>query len=329
MSNPDRLRAPSPNLVLAGLDVAFLLGWFIVFRKTYYEIRWHVREAWYELEARIYAAYDGVRDFLVMLEEETRPQRKAALAPRPVEPERRDRVAYLPPDLRVYAIGDIHGRADLLKRLMARIEADAEAAPESRHALVFLGDYVDRGFQSRDVLDFLAEGDFSGFETHFLKGNHEAAFAKFLAEPEFGPEWARFGGSETLMSYGIQPPRSRTQLEAWESVCAQLNAQLPASHRAFLSGLSLYETIGDYVFVHAGLRPGQALWDQSEADLLWIREDFLEDNTLFDQVVVHGHTPIETPHADHRRIGIDTGAYLTGKLTAACLTGSEVTFLST
>jgi len=300
-----------------------------VLKKAYFEIRWHLREAWSELASRVYVAYDAARDFLIMLEEETRPQRKAALAPRPAAPETRDRVAHLPPDLRVYAIGDIHGRADLLKRLMVRIEADAQDAPEPRRALVFLGDYVDRGFQSRDVLDFLAEGQFAGFETYFLKGNHEAAFEKFLAEPEFGPEWARFGGSETLMSYGIQPPRSRTQLEAWTSVCAQLNAQLPASHRAFLSGLSLYETLGDYVFVHAGLRPGQPLSGQREADLLWIRDDFLEDDTLFDQVVVHGHTPIETPHVDHRRIGIDTGAYLTGKLTAACLRGSDVTFLST
>ena len=297
--------------------------------RSYYSLRRFAEEVWYTLRVRFFAAYDAVSDFLIALDEETRPIRAVAPPASRVPDPARQAPPHLPPDLRVYAIGDIHGRADLLKRLMVRIEADAEAAPESRRALVFLGDYVDRGFQSRDVLDFLAEGDFSGFETHFLKGNHEAAFVKFLAEPEFGPEWARFGGSETLMSYGIQPPRSRTQLEAWASVCAQLNAQLPASHRAFLSGLSLYETIGDYVFVHAGLRPGQALSDQREADLLWIREDFLEDDTLFDQVVVHGHTPIETPHADHRRIGIDTGAYLTGKLTAACLTGSEVTFLST
>ena len=308
--------------------------------RSYYRIRRWSESAWHGLKERAFEARDRISRFLIMLDEETRPNRERPArrearrqpdrpskpAPGPQPPARK---AVVPDNTRIYAVGDIHGRADLLKRLMRKIEADADAAAEPRKILVFLGDYVDRGFQSKEVIDFLLDGDFSRFETYFLRGNHEAAFETFLSDPEFGPQWARFGGAETLMSYGIQPPRAKTVAAEWTEVCDQLNQVLPAAHRHFLSSLSLYECFGDYVFVHAGLKPGQPLDAQSEKDILWIRDEFLSDDQPFEQMIVHGHTPISEPHRDHRRIGIDTGAYLTGKLTAACLFGSNVSFLST
>lgn len=231
--------------------------------------------------------------------------------------------------MRIYAVGDIHGRADLLIRLMRLVEEDAVDAPELRKVIVFLGDYVDRGFQSRDVIEYLSSGVLEGYETHFLKGNHEYAFEMFLSDPTFGPEWARFGGAETLMSYGIQPPRSKIDKSGWEQVCAKLNQALPVEHRRFLNGLLMFKELGDYLFVHAGLRPGLSLAEQSERDFLWIRDEFLKDAGAFDRIIVHGHTPITEPHRDYRRIGIDTGAYLTGKLTAAVFTADDVRFIST
>ncbi len=292
-------------------------------------------EAWRATKAVWYGAYDRALVFIERIEAETRPETRAAAraaraAPAVASAQEPPRcVASAPDDTRLYAIGDIHGRADLMKRLLDDILADAAGAPETRKALVFLGDYVDRGFQSREVIEHLISADLSPFETHFLKGNHEAAFEMFLSDPDFGPEWARFGGAETLMSYGIQPPRSKTAQGEWGAACEELNAALPVAHRKFLNGLKLYEVFGDYVFVHAGLRPGRGLDSQAERDLLWIREDFLNSDEVFDKLVVHGHTPIGEPHRDHRRIGIDTGAYLTGRLTAACFVRDEVRFLST
>ena len=297
-----------------------------VIEKSYYKLRRWGEAAWHQAKTGFFAVYDDVRDFFVTLDEETRPNRAKPKA-RPKPPP--SRKAEVPPGFQVYAIGDVHGRVDLLRRLIDVIEADAEQNPEARTVLVFLGDYVDRGFQSRDVIDFLLSDRLGNVETHFLKGNHESAFETFLSDPDFGPQWARFGGAETLMSYGIQPPRTKTVASEWEAVHEQLNRDLPVEHRSFLSSLSLYVTIGDYAFVHAGMRPGMALDQQTERDLLWIRDDFLADEGMFDHVIVHGHTPISEPHHDFRRIGVDTGAYLTGKLTAVRLVGSSVAFLST
>ncbi len=309
-------------------------------KTAYYRLRKLGEAVLYQLRQHTYAQIDKVRDFLIALNEETRPdsrgrpprrrdstRQKQAASETP--PARRTCPPTLPDGLRVYAIGDIHGRADLLERLIAKIETDADTAPEDRQMLIFLGDYVDRGFQSKDVIDFLTNGKLSRFETLFLKGNHEAAFEKFLNDPGFGPEWSHYGGSETLMSYGIQPPRMKRMSPEWEDVCRQLNEKLPASHRDFLASLDLYGIVGDYVFVHAGLRPDKPIDEQTEQDMLWIREDFLSDPRLFEHVVVHGHTPIEKPHIDVRRIGVDTGAYLTGKLTAVRLVGQSADFLST
>ena len=137
--------------------------------------------------------------------------------------------ARVPPGRRVYAIGDIHGRADLLTRLMQDLREDiASGEYQGRPVLVFLGDYVDRGFQSREVIDVLLSDLVSPFETYFLKGNHEAALIQFLRDPSIGPRWAEYGGAETLVSYGIQPPRARTSLEEWMLASEALNEALPS-----------------------------------------------------------------------------------------------------
>ena len=238
--------------------------------------------------------------------------------------------ARVPAGRRVYAVGDIHGRADLLVKLLEELRADVERGGfEGRPILVFLGDYVDRGFQSKDVLDILLGDMMSPFETYFLKGNHEAAMLQFLTDPTIGPRWAEFGGIETLVSYGVRPPRTRTSREQWQQASDELNAALPAEHLDFLNHLDLSVRIGDYVFVHAGVRPGVPLDQQTEYDLLWIREEFLADRRPLGAVIVHGHTPAPMPHHDSRRIGLDTGAYLSGKLTAARFEHDRVAFIST
>lgn len=238
--------------------------------------------------------------------------------------------ARAPSGRRVYAIGDIHGRADLLIRLLALVRQDASSgAFTGRPILVFLGDYIDRGFQSRDVINILLSDAVSPFETYFLKGNHEASMLHFLNDPSVGPRWAEFGGAATLMSYGVQPPRMRTSPGEWMRASAALRKALPPAHLHFLAGLKLTVRLGDYVFVHAGIRPGVGLEQQTEDDMLWIRDDFLSDRRRLGAVIVHGHTPLRAPHRDHRRVGIDTGAYLSGRLTAARFEHETVEFIAT
>ncbi len=238
--------------------------------------------------------------------------------------------AAAPEGRRIYAVGDIHGRADLLEKLLQIIRKDALGEPaKDRPILIFLGDYIDRGFQSKRVIDLLLGDLVSPFETYFLKGNHEAAMLQFLNEPAMGPRWTEFGGAETLVSYGVRPPRTRTSREEWAIASDALNRALPPEHIDFLMSLRLSVQIGGYMFVHAGVRPGVDLARQSEQDMLWIREEFLNDSRPLGAVVVHGHTPSTRPHRDSRRIGIDTGAYLSGRLTAARFEHEAVDFLST
>jgi serine/threonine protein phosphatase 1 len=225
-------------------------------------------------------------------------------------------------------VGDIHGRADLLEKLLQRIEADA--ADLSRPAmLVFLGDYVDRGFQSRQVIDLILSERLTRFEVQCIKGNHEAAMLTFLRDPQFGPRWASYGGRETLVSYGVRPPRNVTKLDEWEAAHQEFVRVLPAAHETFLQRLPTSLRVGPYGFVHAGVKPGVPFEDQTEADLLWIREEFLRSSQPNDLVIVHGHTPVDRPHRDDRRINVDTGAYFSGRLTAVRLEADTIGFLST
>ena len=229
----------------------------------------------------------------------------------------------------VYAVGDVHGRLDLLEPLIAAIRKDAErSAGETRPILVFIGDYVDRGPDSRGVIDkVLALQDEGVFEVRALKGNHEEQMLSFLGDPTAGPPWLQFGGAETLLSYGVIPPVGRSDPDGWEATRLALDAALPASHRSFLEGLELAILCGDYVFVHAGVRPGVPLIEQSEHDLLWIRDDFLSSDRPIEKIVVHGHTPEPEPFIGRNRIGIDTGAYATNVLTAVRLCGTEQSML--
>ncbi len=229
----------------------------------------------------------------------------------------------------IYAIGDVHGRVDLLDRLVREIGKDVLATGRTdRAVLVFIGDYVDRGPASRQVLDrVIALKGGAEFEVRALKGNHEQALMAFLQDPSTGPAWCVHGGSETLLDYGVTPPANQTDADAWQRARDAFALALPLRHLNFLRGLKLMAAIGDYVFVHAGVRQGVALVAQTEADLLWIRDEFLSAQGPFEKVVVHGHTPCEAVSMADDRINIDTGAYATGILTAVRLENAERRFI--
>jgi len=228
----------------------------------------------------------------------------------------------------VWAVGDIHGRLDLLEPLVEAIRRDLVAVEASRKLVIFLGDYIDRGPDSCGVVRLLASlASIQGVEWRFLKGNHEQAMLDFLENPSAGARWCEYGGDAALRSYKLKAPDLAHKAEAWARVAADLRHRLPAREKAFLDNLELSITVGDYFFAHAGARPGVALDRQPNEDLLWIRQPFLHSRTEFECVVVHGHTPTAAVHADRRRIGIDTKAYDSGVLTALRLEGSERTLL--
>lgn len=234
----------------------------------------------------------------------------------------------LPAGLRLYAIGDIHGRLDLLEALHESILADSEAHPSERRELVYLGDYVDRGGASKQVIDTLIEQPLEGFGAVHLMGNHEFFLHRFLDDPEIGDVWLMNGGETTLQSYGIEPWDDPPDgLERLDWLSRRFNEALPEAHRRFLDGLELSYQAGDYLFVHAGVRPGVPLDQQDPDDLLWIREPFLRSEAAFGKVVVHGHTPDVTPVERSNRICVDTGACYGGRLTAVALQGDERAFL--
>lgn len=236
--------------------------------------------------------------------------------------------SFLDDETLVYAIGDIHGRADLLENLLDRIDDDAKGFQGEVH-VVFLGDYIDRGFQSRQVIEILLSDRLTIYQTHFLKGNHEDALLSFLSDADFGPKWAAYGGRETMVSYGVKPPRSMTLNAEWGAAHNDFLKRFPNAHQLFFRGLPARVKIGGYGFVHAGMRPGRSFEEQSDYDLMWIRDEFLRGDAAFDVKVVHGHTPTNAPYNDDRRINVDTGAYFTGRLTAVKLTGQSVEFIST
>lgn len=235
--------------------------------------------------------------------------------------------ASVPAGTTVYAIGDVHGRLDLLEDLEAMIVRHAARHPGGRRVLVFVGDYIDRGYESRRVVDRLIAGPPEGFERVCLRGNHEDFLLQFLTEGRDAEMWLANGGRETLMSYGVAvPPGGRLDLQALR---VELAEAIPAEHLAFFEGLGLIHYEGDYAFVHAGVRPGVPLDEQDAHDLMWIRDTFLDANDDWGRVVVHGHTPTPAPQVRANRIGIDTGAYATGRLTCLVLAGSGHEFLQT
>ncbi len=236
----------------------------------------------------------------------------------------------VPDGQRVYAVGDIHGRADLLDDLHGRIIADAEGAPAgTAMTVVYLGDYVDRGADSKGVIQRLLAASLPGFRAVHLKGNHEDLLLGFLNYPEEGWSWMVNGGDATVRSYGVALAGDDEASGRMSRVRDELVARLPRAHLEFLLSLQMSHICGDYMMVHAGIRPGVALDRQSESDCLWIREEFLRSSADHGKVVVHGHTPGPAPVKRGNRIGIDTAAYASDVLTCLVLQAAEQRFLNT
>ena len=243
----------------------------------------------------------------------------------------------VPDGRRVYAIGDIHGRDDLVRRLHRRIGEDAaESANDANDknlakVVVYLGDYVDRGPGSFDVVEHLLGAPLEGFEAVHLKGNHEDFLLRFWEDGSLGEAWLMNGGLETLRSYGVEVLDVDPGVagDALAEVRRRLRQALPPGHLDFFRGLRSWHVEGDYLFVHAGLRPGVPLDQQKDQDLLWIRHEFLDSGADFGKVVVHGHTIAPEVHIAPNRIGIDTGAYYSGRLTCLVLEGATRRFLHT
>jgi serine/threonine protein phosphatase 1 len=248
--------------------------------------------------------------------------RDKAAAPSPSSPS-------LPAGQRVYAIGDIHGRADLLKRLLKLIEDDNRRAAPARVTIVYLGDYIDRGPASREVVDIVMAPHKGADRVVWLRGNHEDALLAFIDDHQRGRLWLEYGGMATLHSYGVRIPPGVAAQERFPLMARQFAALLPSEHRAFYHGLSLSETIGDYFFVHAGVNPRQPIDAQEAYDLTTIRSPFLEWGRKLEKIVVHGHSIAPEPEFRAWRIGIDTGAYATGHLTCLALEGTSQRILAT
>jgi serine/threonine protein phosphatase 1 len=228
----------------------------------------------------------------------------------------------LPDGVRIYAMSDIHGCADLLSQMFTVIDADLERSRPKHPIQAFLGDYVDRGRDSRHTLDLLIERS-RKHQCVFLKGNHEAYLLEVLRDPSKLQDWRQFGGLQTLMSYGLRPSLNPGAAERVELI-HRLTAAMPKSHLQFLQHLKPKFSCGDFFFVHAGVRPGIPLANQQEADLLWIRDEFLQSEEDFGKYIVHGHTPVRQPDIRHNRVNIDTGAYATGNLTLLSIEGSRM-----
>ena len=227
----------------------------------------------------------------------------------------------IPEGERVYAVGDVHGCADLLDQLLARIDADDRARDPARTTIVFLGDLVDRGPASAAVIERLRLLAAERPDTRFLLGNHEEVFLESLkGEPKALRMFCRIGGRETIMSYGIDA--ADYDRMDYEELHAAMRVRVPAEHQAFLESFEDMVTIGDYAFVHAGVRPGTDLAAQRGADLRWIRNPFLDYDRALDKMIVHGHTISAGLDEQVHRIGVDTGAYDTGVLTALGLEGT-------
>ena len=233
--------------------------------------------------------------------------------------------AKVPPGTRIYAIGDVDGRVDLLQQTISEIDQHRNAYPIANPIEILLGDYVDRGPRSDAVIELLTSRH-GHAQIVCLMGNHESYLLDFLKDPTSLSDWQRYGGLDTLMSYGLAPSLNPTP-EDQRQLAASLAERLPAHHHDFLMTLPLSFDCGDYFFVHAGVRPGVAFSNQNAEDLLLIREEFLLHQGDFGKIVVHGHTPVSEPEIHDNRINLDTGAFATGRLTCAVFEDYEVSFL--
>jgi serine/threonine protein phosphatase 1 len=239
----------------------------------------------------------------------------------------RGRRPSLPAELRIYAIGDIHGRLDLLSELLARISSDIALRPTARPLYVFLGDYIDRGSASRETIDRLIEHG-KTHESVFLKGNHELIAIKCLSDRGLFDQWLRLGGLETLVSYGV-PAETLANGKQIAELQSAFHGALPQAHFRFFRDLKNSFECGDFFFAHAGVKPNVELSRQKEIDLLWIRGEFLTSTDDFGKIVVHGHTPTHEIEVAPNRINIDTGAFATGRLSCLVLEGEELSVIDT
>jgi serine/threonine protein phosphatase 1 len=233
----------------------------------------------------------------------------------------------VPAGLRLYAIGDVHGRLDLLKELGEKITADLAGADYDQALTVFLGDYIDRGPDSASVISQLSQGDFPT-PIIALRGNHEQMLLSFLEDESVLDSWRRWGGVETLQSFDIDV-KDAMRGTGFKTVQDELNARLPIDDLQFIADMRSHYMVGDYFFCHAGVRPGIALNQQHHHDLLWIRDEFLGSDTDYGKIIVHGHTPVKLPDVRANRINIDTGAFSSNVLTCLVLQGKKRRFILT
>jgi serine/threonine protein phosphatase 1 len=233
----------------------------------------------------------------------------------------------LPTGLRIYAVGDIHGRVDLLSKLLDRIDTDIALRPTPRPVYVFLGDYIDRGSSSRETVDLLIEHG-EKYESIFLKGNHELIAIKCLTDPNLLDSWMRLGGLDTLKSYGVAFKGLASVRQIVELQVA-FHMAIPQAHFRFFRCLQSSFACGDFFFAHAGVKPNVDLSQQKESDLLWIREEFLSSKDDFGKIVVHGHTPTSEIEVRPNRINIDTGAFATGRLTCLVIENESLSVIDT
>jgi serine/threonine protein phosphatase 1 len=233
----------------------------------------------------------------------------------------------LPENHKIYCIGDIHGRLDLLTEVHAKIARDA-ATFEGVKTLVYLGDYIDRGMSSKSVVDCLLADPFPDFKKIYLLGNHEQVLLQFLAgtSPSTANDWFKFGGLSTLVSYDVKIVGIPT-LKDLDRIRQEFAEKLPPAHWDFFNNLSLFYETDDYYFVHAGIKPKIKLQQQHIEDQLWIRDDFLNSALFHGKIIVHGHTVTDEPEILPNRIGLDTGAYSSGKLTCAVFENSACRIL--
>jgi len=235
-----------------------------------------------------------------------------------------------PENTRIYAIGDIHGNLEPLLALHELIlQEEKNFKPAARKILVYLGDYIDRRLESKQVIEHLITNPLSGFERIFLKGNHEHAMLEFIEGPERSEQWFLWGGEATIQSYGVNLDLHMPNKEDLERIAKELEGRIPKQHKKFFSELKMMHEEGDYIFVHAGFRPGVPLDQQSAGDMLMIRDEFIYSRKDFGKTIVFGHTIFDQPFIKNGRIGIDTGSYATGNLTAVMLQGKIMKFLST
>jgi serine/threonine protein phosphatase 1 len=231
--------------------------------------------------------------------------------------------ARIPDGQRIYAIGDLHGRADLLRKLHALIRADmtevrADQLP-TKYLVIYLGDLFDRGNHVRDLIDMMLDDPLDGFVSVNLRGNHDQMVLDFLEDEQKGPDWVFNGGDATLRSYGADLEDPAFGREGWGWLQKEFREGFPVSHLSFVKSTAYSHVIGDYFFCHAGVRPGKGLSAQSPDDLMTIRRDFLDSDEDFEKIIVHGHTIVEEVQQHANRIAIDTGAWRTGKLSCLVL----------